>query len=161
MYYNIATQQNMVLDSGHHYHSELSRCGASKADVLQQVAKGNFIAFDAAVTSSRMEVPQYWLQSERLQLTDRNEYVDPVTGLPASRSEAFVNSRDNFVYFGGVRSSIGQRFQRASNDQAIACLVSSCVTRFLGQLLLDFDLFNCLELRTHRPAPIGKCRWII
>ena len=156
MYYNIATQQGMVLDSEvittiPNYQGVVRL----KADVLQQVAKGNFIAFDAAVTSSRMGVPQYWLQSERLQLTDRERIMpDPVTGLPASRSEAFVNSRDNFVYFGGVPILYWPTF--STSLERPGYYVSGVKLRndqiFGTQLLLDFDLFQLLGIENAPPG---------
>ena len=74
------------------------------------------MAFDAAVTSSRMGVPRYWLQSERLQLTDREQMaLDPVTGLATIDRVPFVESNNNFVYCRGranlllaeVRDQIG------------------------------------------------------
>lgn len=156
MYYNIATQQGMVLDSEvittiPNYLGVVRL----KADVLQQVAAGNFIAFDAAVTSSRMGVPQYWLQSERLQLTDRQRIMpDPNTGLPTSRSEAFVNSRDNFVYFGGVPILYWPTF--STSLERPGYYISGVKLRndqiFGTQLLLDFDLFQLFGIEN---APAG------
>ena len=50
-----------------------------------------------------MGVPRYWLQSERLRLTDRQRTsLDPVTGQPRIDREPFVESSDNFVYISGV-----------------------------------------------------------
>jgi len=156
MYYNIATQQGMVLDSEvittiPNYLGVVRL----KADVLQQVAQGNFIAFDAAVTSSRMGVPRYWLQSERLQLTDRQRVMpDPTTGLPVSRSEAFVNSRDNFVYFGGVPILYWPTF--STSLERPGYYVSGIKLRndqiFGTQVLLDFDLFQLFGIEN---APLG------
>lgn len=156
MYYNIATQQGMVLDS-EVISTVPNYLGVVrlKADVLQQVAEGNFIAFDAAVTSSRMGVPQYWLQSERLQLTDRQRIMpDPVTGLPTSRSEAFVNSRDNFVYFGGVPILYWPTF--STSLERPGYYVSGIKLRndqiFGTQVLLDFDLFQLFGIENAPPG---------
>ena len=104
MYYNISLERGMVLDAeAITTVPDYMGIVRLKADVLQQVARGNFIAFDAAVTSSRLGVPRYWLQSEQLTLHDRQRLLpDPVTGLPVNHSEPFVDSRNNFVYFGGV-----------------------------------------------------------
>ena len=82
MYYNVAMERGLVLDAEAittvPNYKGLIRL---KADVLQQVAKGNFIAFDAAITSSRMGVPRYWLQSEQLTLREKEQdEVDPSTG---------------------------------------------------------------------------------
>lgn len=156
MYYNIATQKGMVLDSEvittiPNYLGVVRL----KADVLQQVAEGNFIAFDAAVTTSRMGVPQYWLQSERLQLTDRQRITpDPTTGLPTSRSEAFVNSRDNFVYFGGVPILYWPTF--STSLERPGYYVSGIKLRndqiFGTQVLLDFDLFQLFGIENAPPG---------
>lgn len=156
MYYNITTQQGMVLDS-EVITTIPDYLGVVrlKADVLQQVAKGNFIAFDAAVTSSRMGVPRYWLQSERLQLTDRQRIMpDPITGLPSNRSEAFVNSSDNFVYFGGVPILYWPTF--STSLERPGYYLSGAKLRndqiFGTQVLLDFDLFQLFGIAN---APSG------
>ena len=66
MYYNISLERGMVLDAeAITTVPDYMGIVRLKADVLQQVARGNFIAFDAAVTSSRLGVPRYWLQSEQ------------------------------------------------------------------------------------------------
>ena len=93
MYYNVAMERGLVLDAEAittvPNYKGLIRL---KADVLQQVAKGNFIAFDAAITSSRMGVPRYWLQSEQLTLREKEQdEVDPSTGLVGKRREPFVD----------------------------------------------------------------------
>jgi hypothetical protein len=83
-----------------------------KAEVLQQLNAQTFIAYGAAVTSSRMGVPRYWMQAETITLQDiQHPEVDPFTGgavidyrtgEPAVRHELFATSRNNFVYVGGV-----------------------------------------------------------
>ena len=50
-----------------------------------------------------MGVPRYWLQSQRLRLTERERIVqDPLTGAMVMDSQPFVESSDNFIYMGGV-----------------------------------------------------------
>jgi hypothetical protein len=83
-----------------------------KADVLQQLNAQSFIAYGAALTSSRMGVPRYWMQAETITLQDNQQpQVDPFTGgaaidyrtgEPAVRHEMFATSRNNFLYVGGV-----------------------------------------------------------
>ena len=156
MFYNITTQQGMVLDSEVITTiPDYMGVVRLKADVLQQVAKGNFIAFDAAVTSSRMGVPRYWLQSERLQLTDRQRLMpDPITGLPINRSEAFVNSRDNFVYFSGVPILYWPTF--STSLERPGYYLSGVKLRndqiFGTQVLLDFDLFQLFGIENAPPG---------
>ncbi len=84
MYYNVNSQRGMILDAeAITTIPEYQGVVRLKAELLEQVSRGNFRAFDAAVTSSRMGVPRYWLQSQRLQLTDREQIaLDPVTGQP-------------------------------------------------------------------------------
>ena len=41
-----------------------------KADVLQQLNRQFFQAYGAAITTSQMGVPKYWLQSERISFQD-------------------------------------------------------------------------------------------
>jgi hypothetical protein len=82
-----------------------------KADVLQQLDQQNFQAYGAALTSSRLGVPRYWLQSENMSLNLQNQQVvDPLTGqpIPGPQSDSLadtsvlVTSRNNFIYIGGV-----------------------------------------------------------
>ena len=75
----------------------------SKQKSCNRSVKENFQAFDAAVTTSRLGVPRYWLQSERLQLTDRKRLsTDPATGIQRLDSDPFIESSNNFVYFAGA-----------------------------------------------------------
>jgi hypothetical protein len=83
-----------------------------KADVIEQLDAQNFQAHGAALTSSRLGVPRYWLQSENmtLQLQERVErdlltgqpLVDTQTGDVATDTSVMVTSRNNFIYLGGV-----------------------------------------------------------
>ncbi|GAA5509380.1 LPS-assembly protein LptD [Novipirellula caenicola] len=150
MYYNIATEQGIVLDAEAittiPSYQGIVRL---KADVMQQVSRGNFVAFDAAVTSSRMGVPRYWLQSEQLQLTDRNTTVaDPITGLPTVRRDPFVSSRDNFTYFGGVPILYWPRFATSLREPTFYLSGASARNDsiFGTQLLLDFNLLQILGI---------------
>ena len=150
MYYNINSEQGMVLNAeAITTIPEYQGVVRLKADVLQQVAKGNFIAFDAAVTSSRMGVPRYWLQSQRLQLTDRQQVQpDPVTGVPVSRNQAFVDSRNNFIFFGGVPILYWPTFA-TSLDRPSFYLSGARVNNddiFGTQIYLDFDMFQLLGI---------------
>jgi hypothetical protein len=126
-----------------------------KADVLQQVARGNFIAFDAAVTSSRLGVPRYWLQSEQLTLNDRQRLVtDPVTGRPVSHSEPFVDSRNNFVYFGGVPILYWPKFSTSLERPTsyVSGLRLKNDNIFGTQVFVDLDLFQIFGVQD---APRG------
>lgn len=83
-----------------------------KADVLQQLNEQNFVAYGAAITSSRLGVPRYWLQSETITFQDTQlPAVDPFTGQVAIDAQTgdtavghdlLASSRNNFLYVGGV-----------------------------------------------------------
>jgi hypothetical protein len=156
MYYNIAKEIGIVLDSEAittvpNYQGVVRL----KADVLQQISRGNFVAFDAAVTSSRMGVPRYWLQSERLQLTDRQQAgTDPVTGAAVVNSSPFVTSNNNFVYLGGLPVLYWPTF--ATDLEVPSFYITGAkVTQdrvFGTQVLLDFDLIQLLGLRNVPPG---------
>ena len=83
-----------------------------KADVIEQVDENQMQAYGAAFTTSRMGVPRYWAQSERIGLT-REQVVeenyltgepvyDPVTGYPVVEDQYFVEGKQNRVYVSGV-----------------------------------------------------------
>ena len=156
MYYNIATEQGMILNAeAITTIPEYQGIVRLKSEVMQQVSEGNFIAFDAAVTSSRMGVPRYWLQSERLQLTDRQRTVaDPITGLTTIESEPFVQSNNNFVYFGGAPIAYWPTFS-TSLERPAFYLAGAKIKNdniFGTQVLLDWDLFQLLGIEN---APRG------
>ncbi|MDB4678959.1 organic solvent tolerance protein OstA [Rhodopirellula sp.] len=156
MYYNVAMERGIVLDAEAittvpNYNGVVRL----KADVLQQVAKGNFIAFDAAITSSRMGVPRYWLQSQQLTLRDRERsYLDPVSGSTKTDREPFVDSSNNFVYFSGVPILYWPKFstslERPTSYVSSVRLNSDSV--FGTQFLVDLDLFQLLGIQS---APKG------
>ncbi len=50
-----------------------------KADVLQQRNRQNFMAYGAALTSSRMGVPRYWLQANEVTLQDERTETEVAT----------------------------------------------------------------------------------
>ncbi|MEE2641631.1 MAG: organic solvent tolerance protein OstA [Planctomycetota bacterium] len=82
-----------------------------KADVLQQIDENNARAYGTAITSSRIGVPRYWLQSEVVDLARRprldfNEFgqldYDPQTGQPRTEWTYEGTSRNNFLYVLGA-----------------------------------------------------------
>ncbi|MEM8666012.1 MAG: organic solvent tolerance protein OstA [Planctomycetota bacterium] len=156
MYYNINAEKGMVLNAeAITTIPEYQGIVRLKADALQQVARGNFIAFDAAVTSSRMGVPRYWLQSERLQLTDRQRVVqDPQTNQPRMSREPFVESNDNFVYFSGVPLLYWPRFSTSLERPAyyISGVKVGNDNTFGTQLFFDFDLLQLFGIKNAPPG---------
>lgn len=113
MYYNVTEEYGMILTA------EILTPVAQyegllrvKADVLQQVNKQKFLAYGAAITSSRMGIPTYWFQSDEIEITDTLErQVDPLTGQqrrdPKTNELVFdhnitAESQNNFLFVGGV-----------------------------------------------------------
>lgn len=109
LYYNARTESGVVLKAEMltpvPTYQGLLRV---KADVLQQVNRQQFQAYNAAMTSSRLGVPRYWFQSENINVVDmQTPAVDPVTGAPAvnpANGQAAVDhrflatSRNNYIY---------------------------------------------------------------
>ncbi len=106
MYYNAQAEIGTILDAEiltpvPQYEGILRL----KADVVQQRSRQNFLAYDAAFTSSRLGVPRYWLQSDRIELADERDPNDPNQYLNAQRTGATnmeATARNNFVYLAGA-----------------------------------------------------------
>lgn len=107
MYYNVAQEYGMILSAEvltpvPEYQGLLRL----KADVLQQRNRQNFLAYDAALTSSRLGVPRYWLQAQRIELEDRRQDDSGLlAGLPGfddNKTEMMASTRNNFVYVNSV-----------------------------------------------------------
>ncbi|MCP4080272.1 MAG: hypothetical protein P8J91_09595 [Pirellulaceae bacterium] len=138
-----------------------------KADVVQQLDENNLQAFGAAITSSRLGVPRYWLQSDQLNISRTpRQSVDPFSGLPVVNPQTgeqvgddyFIESRANKVYLGGVPVFYWPRLRtdlknpnyfisrfRVGNDNI-----------FGFQLGVGLDLFQLLGIR-NQPE---NARWV-
>ncbi|MFO0924276.1 MAG: organic solvent tolerance protein OstA [Pirellulales bacterium] len=155
MYYNAQSEYGMVLSAEvltpvPQYEGLLRL----KADVVQQKSRTNFLAYDAALTSSRLGVPRYWLQSSKVEFSDqRNQTIDPATGqltpiATPGGTDMEADARNNFVYLGGVpvlywpilstnieRPSFYLDSIKVKNDQI-----------FGTQVMLDWDLYQLLGI---------------
>jgi hypothetical protein len=113
MYYNVGQESGVVLNAEMltpvpEYQGLLRL----RADVLQQVNRQRFEAYNAALTSSRIGVPRYWFQSQSVAVDDiQTPLIDPFTDLPLvdpATGEAQVDhqllatSRNNSIFLGGV-----------------------------------------------------------
>ncbi|WP_145421029.1 LPS-assembly protein LptD [Planctomycetes bacterium K23_9] len=150
MYYNVSQEKGVVLDAEAIITvPEYEGVVRLKADVMQQIASGDFVAFDAALTSSRLGVPRYWLQSQQLRLNQRSRtIVDPITRQSSVKRESFVSSNDNFVYFGGVPIMYWPRFA-AKLEIPTFYLTDAKIqsdSAFGDQVLLDFNVFQLLGM---------------
>ncbi len=90
-----------------------------KADVLQQLNRQFFRAHGAAITTSQMGVPNYWFQSDTIEMRDTTRpRVNPVTGyleIDPRTNETAVDhdltgdeSQQLSLHRVGCRSSIGR-----------------------------------------------------
>jgi hypothetical protein len=112
MYYNVRQEYGVVLNAEMltpvpDYQGLLRL----KAEVLQQVNRQHFEAYNAAVTSSRIGVPRYWFQSQSVSVDDiQTPLVDPFTNQPLVSPQGeqqvehqlLATSQNNFIYVGGV-----------------------------------------------------------
>lgn len=109
MYYNVQAEYGMILGAEMLTPApQFEGIVRLKADVIQQRSRENFLAYQAALTSSRLGVPRYWLQADRLELKDsRNEtnstlFGAPVQGTVGDQTGMQAKARNNFVYIEGV-----------------------------------------------------------
>lgn len=83
-----------------------------RADILQQMNETQFFAQNLFVTSSRLGIPGYRLQTQFAYVEDRVQpvldpatghvIVDPETGQPVMTHHPWALARDNFVYLRNV-----------------------------------------------------------
>ena len=172
MYYNVAQDQGIVMNSELLVPvTDFQGVARLKAAILRQYNRSSFEAFGAAVTSSRLGVPRYWFQSERLALTDTTGqgFDNLLAGQPPAvtspqgvTGERRVTSRNNFVYLGGVpiffwpvlttdftRPTAYVNRVRFGNDRVFG--------RRFGA---DWTSINCLLSEIASPIWTGRCRWI-
>ena len=161
MYYNVQEERGVVLNSelltpvpGY---DGLIRL---KAEVLEQVDKYHFNGFNGAVTSSRMGIPGYWLQSGSFAFQDS---TGPVVGPTVTDSPLFaggeegskrVVSRNNLVYLGG-RPVFYWPFLAADLERPAFYLESFQLNSdnvFGTQILTDWNLYQLFGIQR---APAG------
>jgi len=168
MYYNVAGRYGVVLNAevltpapGYQGLVRL------KADVLQQVNEQSFLAQGAAITSSRLGVPQYWLQSETLEFEDiqRPQFdaftgapvIDPETGDIAVDHQLQASSNNNFLYVAGVPVLYWPVL--ATNLNKPTYYIEGVTIRndsvFGNQILADFDMYQLLGIR----EPLAGTDW--
>ena len=161
MYYNVTRQYGMILSAETITPiPEFDGLIRLKADVIQQVSSGEFVAFDAAVTTSRIGVPRYWLQSEQLRFSDQTKAgIDPVTGAPVEISDRVMTGTGSFVYLGGVPILYWPTF---SSDVTVPSFYVTGLKvkrdRIFGtQAYIDFDLLQILGIDN----PPDGVRWTL
>ena len=156
MYYNVQAEYGMILGAeiltpAPKYEGILRL----KADVIQQRSRENFLAYSAALTSSRLGVPRYWLQSDRIELSDRsNETSNSLFGLPffgrtADQTGMQAKARNNFVYIEGLPVLYWPIFNTNVDTSSfyVNGLKYNNDTIFGNQVMVDFDAYQVFGLQ--------------
>lgn len=152
MYYNVSSEYGMVLSAEvltpvPQYQGLLRL----KADVLQQRDSRSFKAYGAAITSSRLGVPRYWMQAGDVEFQDnRSEEELSVFAQsdPDRPSNMLARAKSNFVYVGGIPVFYWPTF--SSNLKQSSFYLSSARfgndSIFGFQTLLDWDGYQLLGI---------------
>jgi hypothetical protein len=106
MYYNVQSETGMVLGAEILTPApQFEGIVRLKADVIEQRSRQSFLAYNAAMTSSRIGVPRYWLQADRLSLEDPRPSTDQGQSaaiVKTGTTNMEATARNNFVYLGGL-----------------------------------------------------------
>lgn len=155
MYYNVSSEYGMILSAEVltpvPQYQGLVRL---KADVIQQRDRQNLIAYGAAVTSSRMGVPRYWLQSDEVELTDTRSDAE-LAGLTGATRDGptrlRAKAKNNFVYVGGVPILYWPTFSTdlANGNYYLTGASVGNDSIFGFQASLDWDLFQIIGWDAH------------
>ena len=156
MYYNVQAEYGMILGAevltpAPQYEGIVRL----KADVIQQRSRENFLAYSAALTSSRLGVPRYWLQSDRIELSDRRNETNrtlfglPLTGRTVEQTGMQAKARHNFVYLEGLPVLYWPILN--TNVDTSSFYVSGFKVKndtiFGNQFMVDFDAYQVLGLQ--------------
>ena len=126
MYYNVNARQGTILDAM--IKTKLPGYAGKvriKADVLQQIDENNLQAIGAALTTSQIGFPRYWVQSEAIALTHQrkflydaagNQVFNPATGQPSIGDDYFVRAEGNRLYTNGIPTLFLPDYQTNLSD---------------------------------------------
>ena len=157
MYYNVSSEYGMILSAEiltpvPQYQGLLRL----KADVLQQRSRKNYMAYGAAITSSRMGVPRYWLQANEVNLQDERseadvQSFDTLSGTGPTNMRA--TSTNNFVYLGGVPIGYWPTFSTNLSKPSfyLTSLKFKNDSIFGSQVYSEFDAYQLLGI----DGPVG------
>jgi hypothetical protein len=140
-----------------------------KADVLQQINAQSFVAHGAAITSSRLGVPRYWIQANQVSLQDvQSPAVDPYSGQPfvdvrteqlAVEHQMLATARNNFLYVGGFPllywPTLATDLKKPSFYIDRVRLKNDNV--FGTQVRVDWDLYQLMGIRN----PLAGTEWTL
>ncbi len=156
MYYNVQAEYGMILGAevltpAPQYEGIVRL----KADVIQQRSRENFLAYSAALTSSRLGVPRYWLQSDRIELSDRRNETNrtlfglPLAGRTVEQTGMQAKARHNFVYLEGLPVLYWPILN--TNVDTSSFYVSGLKLKndriFGNQVMVDLDSYQILGLQ--------------
>ncbi len=139
-----------------------------KAEVVQQVDENNLKAYGTAITTSRLGVPTYWLQSGNVSLSRETvtakdpatsmPLYDPVTGAPATEDDYFLEAERNRVYWQGVPVFAWPRLKTQLDDSSLYLerLGINNDNVFGFQVTTGWDLYQLLGFLD----PPKDTRWI-
>ncbi len=152
MYYNVSSEYGMVLSAEMltpvPQYQGLLRL---KADVLQQQDRRNFRAFGAALTSSRLGLPRYWLQSREVTFSDlrTDENLSVYSPTNSRSTDMLATAQSNFVYLAGLPMLYWPTFSTNLTDPSFYLTgVKVNTDKIFGtQLYLDWDVYQLLGIR--------------
>lgn len=135
-----------------------------KAGVIEQLDASRFVAHDALLTTSRLEVPSYHLGSQTITFENvqqplinpftGTQAIDSVTGQPRYQSASLAQSRNNFLYLSNIPIFYWPTI--ATNLEKPSYYVDNIRIRndriFGFQTLLDLDMFQLLGVTD---PPVG------
>ncbi|MEZ6137109.1 MAG: organic solvent tolerance protein OstA [Pirellulaceae bacterium] len=152
MYYNVSSEYGMVLSAEvltpvPQYQGLLRL----KADVLQQRDRQHLRAYGAAITSSRLGVPRYWLQADEVELDDERDETDlsvfaPTDARRGTNMRATANN--NFVYLAGLPIAYWPTFRTnlAEPSFYLTSLKFKNDTIFGSQIYSEWDILQLLGI---------------
>lgn len=125
-----------------------------KAGVIEQLDASRFVAYDALLTTSRLEVPSYHIGSQTITFENTQQpkinpltgvqAIDPLTGEPRYTQASLAQSQNNFLYFANVPIFYWPTF--ATNLEQPSYYIDNLRLgndRIFGfQALVDLDVFQ-------------------
>lgn len=164
MYYDVRRRTGVVLNGelltpvptleGYDYRGKVRL----KADVIRQLDEARFVANNALLTTSRLEVPSSSIRSETIAFEDVREpiidpftgqqAVDPTTGIPRFDHKRLARSRNNTVNVAGIPVFYWPTI--ATNLEKPTYYIDDFQIRndsiFGTQVLVDLDIYQLLGI---------------
>ncbi|MFN8742472.1 MAG: organic solvent tolerance protein OstA [Pirellula sp.] len=163
MYYNVQAEYGMIL--GAEVYTDAPQFDGIlrlKADVIQQRSRENFLAHQAALTTSRLGVPRYWLQADKVEFSDKSSQSPnrmmgfKLPGQTSDETGMTARARNNFVYVEGVPVFYWPVMDTNIDTSSyyLSAIKYQNDSIFGNQVLVDWNLYQLLGI-----APIDGTRW--